>query len=304
MSIITVKDFAKSYGKVQAVKGVSFTVEEGSLFAFLGPNGAGKSTTIEAITTLTAFDRGEVTVNGFRLGEEDDQIRKSIGVVFQQGVLDKNMSVYENLWSRGSLYGFKGEELKKRIGEVSDVTDIRDFWNKRYGQMSGGQMRRVDIARALIHTPKILFLDEPSTGVDPKTRMSIWNMITKLQKESGMTVFLTTHYMEEAVNADKVVIISKGEIIDQGTPVELKEKYTKNHVLLYAPDDKLMADVQAKGLDCVRNPETLEILMGTDGDALSLLEEFKGRYSQFEVKMGTMDEMFVHLVELEEKQHD
>lgn len=303
MAIISVKDFSKSYGNFQAVRGISFDVEEGSLFAFLGPNGAGKSTTIEALTTLTSYTSGDVTINGFKLGKEDDQIRKSIGVVYQQGVLDNAMSVYENLWYRGSLYGFRGENLKKRIEDVSEVTDIKEFWQKRYGRMSGGQMRRVDIARALIHTPKILFLDEPSTGVDPQTRMNIWEMIKKLQKEKGMTVFLTTHYMEEAADADKVVIISKGRIIDQGTPVELRKKYTKTHVVMYNTDEKLADDLKAKGQNAEQQDNTVTVSMDVEADALTLLEMLKGRFGKFEVKMGTMDEMFVHLVALEEK-HD
>ena len=303
MSIISVKNFSKSYGSVQAVKGISFEVEEGSLFAFLGPNGAGKSTTIEALTTLTKFSGGDVTINGFKLGRHDSEIRKCIGVVFQQGVLDHQMTVYENLVYRGKLYGFDDQKLKKRIEEVSEITDIKEFWGQKYGRMSGGQMRRVDIARAMIHTPKILFLDEPSTGVDPKTRMGIWNVINRMQKEMGMTVFLTTHYMDEVGDADKVVIISKGLIVDEGTPAELKAKYTKNHILFYDGDSTLAGDLKARGFAVEDRADVITVTTDTDVDALAILEEFKGRFAKFEVKMGTMDEMFVKLVALEEKQH-
>ena len=301
MDIITVNNFAKSYGDFRAVRGISFSVEEGSLFAFLGPNGAGKSTTIEALTTLTAFDSGEVIINGHRLGKEDHEIRKSIGVVYQQGVLDHQLTVAENLWIRGSLYGFSRSELKRRIDEVVEITNIGELLKKRYARMSGGQQRRVDIARALIHTPKILFLDEPSTGVDAQTRKSIWEMIRNTQKEKGMTVFLTTHYMEEAKDAGKIVIIAHGEIIDQGTPFELKEKYTSTHVLLYGTDPALLDELRKEGLEAGQTDAYIKVTMDKKEDIIAFLQKYQSRFESFEVEMGTMDDMFIDLVEREEK---
>lgn len=229
---ITVKNLTKSYGDVKAVQGIDFEVEKGSLFAFLGPNGAGKSTTINMICTFLQPAAGEVTVNGFTLGKQDDEIRKIIGAVFQEGVLDKLLSVEENLRVRGSFYGLKDAELTRAIEKTSAITGIGDLLKRRYGKLSGGQRRRCDIARGLIHAPRILFLDEPTTGLDPQTRKHMWETLSKIQQENDMTVFLTTHYMEEAADADYVTVIDDGKITAQGTPSELKEAYSKDRLLL------------------------------------------------------------------------
>ena len=223
--IIKVENFAKAYGKVQAVKGISFYVEEGKLFSFLGPNGAGKSTTIDTLCTLLGYSQGDITINGFDLKKQPQAIRQSIGVVFQDSVLDDVLTVKENLTTRAGLYSQSKGEIKTMVAEVEKLLDLGEFIKRPYGKLSGGQRRRVDIAAALLHRPKILFLDEPSTGLDPQTRLVMWETIKKLQTQHGMTVFLTTHYMEEAEGSDYVIIIDHGEITARGTPGELKTQY-------------------------------------------------------------------------------
>ncbi|HCU33856.1 MAG TPA: ABC transporter [Ruminococcaceae bacterium] len=300
MDIITVNGFEKSYGSFKAVKGISFKVKEGSLFAFLGPNGAGKSTTIDTLCTLLACQRGDIRIAGYQLGREDNKIRESIGVVFQQSLLDGSLTVRENLMLRGSLYNLSKSELKSRVEEVAHFTGLDSCMSKKYGRMSGGQVRRADIARALLNRPKLLFLDEPMTGLDPKTREDIWTMLFKMKNEMGMTIFLTTHYMEEAANADNVVIIKKGEIVEEGTPAYLKEKYTEDHFVAYGYDGALKADLEKAGRKVTEKNDELWIRVDGKNDVLGLLDQIKDRVGNFEVRMGTMDEMFINIVGEEE----
>ena len=234
--IIQVNSLKKSYGSVEAVKDISFYVERGGLFAFLGPNGAGKSTTIDIICTFLKPDGGEVIIDGLTLGRDDEKIRGLIGVVFQDGLLDRLLTVEQNLRVRGSFYGLRGKELNEAVKNTASMCGITDILKRQYGKLSGGQRRRCDIARALINTPKILFLDEPTTGLDPKTRRMVWDIIVELQKTLGMTVFLTTHYMEEAAGADYVIVIDEGKISAKGTPAELKDRYSKDRLILSAKD--------------------------------------------------------------------
>lgn len=226
-NIIQVEDLKKDYGNIQAVRGISFQVERGSLFAFLGPNGAGKSTTIEMMCTFLPASSGKITIDGKRVGVENERIREKIGVVFQNNVLDDLLTVEENLQLRGKLYGKKKDELTELIQEAMKITDILDLKDRFYGELSGGQRRRADLARGLIHRPKVLFLDEPTTGLDPQTRGKVWEMIKEMQEENDLTIFLTTHYMEEAAQADKIIIIDQGQIKEEGSPAQLKEKYAK-----------------------------------------------------------------------------
>ena len=246
--IITVENLKKSYGNVKAVNGIDFFVNEGELFAFLGPNGAGKTTTIDVICTLLAPDAGTVTVNGYKLGKNDDKIRQCIGVVFQDSILDNLLTVKENLFTRGSFYGMSQKQLAEAVKKAAGAADVSSFINRPYGKLSGGQRRRADIARALVNTPKVLFLDEPTTGLDPQTRKSVWDTIRSLQKDTGMTVFLTTHYMEEAAGADYVAIIDNGLISAKGTPGELREKYSSDTLHLL-PKDNIKLEEFLKGQD-------------------------------------------------------
>ena len=247
--MIEVNDLKKSYGKVQAVKSLSFYVEQGKLFAFLGPNGAGKSTTIDIITTFLQKDSGTVTIDGLTLGKDDEKIRRIIGAVFQDNMLE-----------------------------------------------SGGQRRRADIARALVHTPKILFLDEPTTGLDPQTRKTVWETIRRLQQETGMTVFLTTHYMEEAAEADYVVVIDSGEIAARGTPSQLKETYAGDFLKLVpkkASAEKIRHWLTDKKLPFTENADTFRVSIPHTMDALPLVDECRHDLDSLEIVSGTMDDAFI-----------
>ncbi len=291
---IEVRGLVKNYGEVRAVRGIDFHVKKGKLFAFLGPNGAGKSTTIDIICTFLQQDAGEVHVGGFRLGEDDPEIRKIIGAVFQIGLLDDLLTVEENLRTRGSFYKLKGAELDAAVVRAAEVTGISNLLKRRYGQLSGGQRRRADIARALVHTPEILFLDEPTTGLDPQTRKNVWETIEKIQKEKGMTVFLTTHYMEEAANADYVMIIDDGLIVGEGTPSELRDTYSKDKVVLSTDrKNELAARLQAMGLDYTRVADSFSIPIAGSLQALPIIEATRELIESFEVLKGTMDDAFI-----------
>lgn len=295
--IIRISGLKKVYGELEAVKGISFDVQEGDLFAFLGTNGAGKSTTINILTCLLEKTAGEVYIGEYRLGKDDSKIKEMIGVVFQNSTLDDVLTVAENLSIRGSIYSFKGIALKERIEKVSKITGCDAFLKQRYGKLSGGQKRKVDIACALIHEPKILFLDEPTTGLDPATRLSIWNTIAEMQRTLNMTVFLTTHYMEEAAEADDVVIISGGAIVEHDTPVNLKEKYTKDFIKIYNPQEELIRKLKAENIGFSVDKQTLLIQIRKSEVAIELLHRFKSDIKSFEVLQGNMDNVFINITE-------
>ncbi|MBO7310007.1 MAG: ABC transporter ATP-binding protein, partial [Clostridia bacterium] len=231
--IIQIQNLYKSFGTVNAVNDISFSVNNGELFAFLGINGAGKSTTIAIICNALKKDRGEILINGIDASKYPEMIKKDIGVVFQSSVLDKALTVMDNLKSRAALYGICGKDFEDRLDEISDLLDFKDLLQRTLGKLSGGQRRRIDIARAIFHNPKILILDEPTTGLDPQTRKRLWRVIALLRKEKNMTVFLTTHYMEEAAEADHVVILDAGKIVAEGTPYELKKRFTGDYITIY-----------------------------------------------------------------------
>ena len=294
--IIEVSELKKSYGKVEAVKGLSFYVEQGKLFAFLGPNGAGKSTTIDIITTFLKKDSGTVRIDGLELGKNDNAIRKIIGAVFQDNMLDGLLTVRENILMRGSLYGLRGAKLKEAADRAIKAAEVEDFQNRKYGKLSGGQRRRADIARALVNTPKILFLDEPTTGLDPQTRKTVWETIIRLQKETGMTVFLTTHYMEEAAKADYVVVIDNGQISARGTPAQLKETYAGDFLKMVPKADRRQNVAEAlkkDGLAFTENAGTITVSIARTMDAVPLIERFKDDLDSLEVLNGTMDDAFI-----------
>ena len=297
MNSIEVSDLRKQYGNHEAVKGISFSVKKGALFAFLGTNGAGKSTTIEILCTLNTKTAGEVTVAGYPLANSD-AIRKEIGVVFQQSILDDQLSVYENIMHRGRLYHLTKKALQENYAFVSHHLQLADIEHKKYGSLSGGQKRRADIARAIIHKPSILFLDEPTTGLDPKTRIFVWETIKKLQQETNMTIFLTTHYMEEAAVADDIVIIKEGEIVAQGSPHTLKDMYAFDYVTLLFKDtttgeqylhDNNITFQEKHGAYHIRVQSTLH--------ALQILKELEKYLESFEVIKGSMDDVFIRINE-------
>lgn len=294
--VIEVTHLQKYYKDVQAVKNISFFVEKGGLFAFLGPNGAGKSTTINTICTFLQPDSGTVVVNGHLLGKEDDKIRRDIGTVFQENLLDDLLTVKENLMLRGGLYGLKGKELANAVSKAAKCSDVEDFLNRPYEKLSGGQRRRCDIARALLHTPKILFLDEPTTGLDPQTRQSVWNTVKRLQVQEGMTVFLTTHYMDEAENADYVVVIDNGIIAAKGTPFSLKKAYTSDRLKMKCIDQKRAVQLlKQKNIAYQETADYIEIAGKTTKEFIPILSEIQENIVDYTVEKGSMNDVFLNI---------
>jgi len=289
-NIIEIKNLNKSYGKLKAVDDLSFCVKEGELFAFLGVNGAGKSTTINIMCGDLNKDSGDIKIAGYNLDKDIDIIKRKIGVVFQNSVLDKDLSVYDNLESRGSLYGILGNELKSRINELSEMLEFKDLLKISLSKLSGGQKRRIDIARALIHKPSILILDEPTTGLDPQTRKTLWDVIDKLRKEEKMTVFLTTHYMEEAAEADYVVIIDSGKIAANGTPNELKNMYGGDYITLY---NIIEEEVKKLNLPYEKIRDAYRVFIKETLDATKLIISNPDLFKDYEITKGKMDDIFL-----------
>lgn len=289
-NIIEIKKLNKSFGSVKAVNNLSFAVKEGELFAFLGINGAGKSTTINIMCAQLDKDGGSVTIDGKTLEDEPTGIKEKIGVVFQSSVLDKSLSVLDNLESRAALYGITGGAFKKRLAELSQMFELDEILKRPVGKLSGGQRRRADIARALLHKPKILILDEPTTGLDPQTRKNLWNIISDLRKSENMTVFLTTHYMEEAADADYVVIIDSGEIAAEGTPLELKNKYTGDFITLYGADESEIAPL---GVPFEKIRDAYRLSVSSTAEATKLIIKNPQVFRDYEITKGKMDDVFL-----------
>lgn len=292
--MIQVDNLSKRFGSVEAVKDLSFTVDAGSVFAFLGTNGAGKSTTISCLTTVLSADSGTMQIAGQTVGRDDDDIRRKIGVVFQTSLLDPTLKVKENLADRAAFYGITGEERTRRIHDLAALIDIGDFLDKPYGSLSGGQMRRVDIARSLIHQPALLFLDEPTAGLDPQSREQVWETIHSLRSTQGLTVFLTTHYMEETEEADRVLIIHNGELIVQGTPTELRKTHSSSILSVTSSDlEALRAACSRRNLSLTFAAGTARISVENSADAFTFLQENHSIVDDFEFRHGTMDDVFL-----------
>lgn len=296
MNAITVKNLSKKYRENTAVDGISFDVAQGEFFAFLGENGAGKSTTINIISTILKKSGGEAYVFNNALGKDDDAIRADIGIVFQNSVLDNKLTVRENLYTRASYYGFSGREIKERTDEFKESFELGLIWNQRYEKLSGGQKRRVDIARALLHRPKILILDEPTTGLDPNTRKLVWNHIETLRKTDELTIFLTTHYMEETADADHVVILDKGKVIADGTPTQLKSSHAKSRLVWYAPQTAENDDLLG-GREYSYQADHYNIFF--QGNITEFLYAERARITDYEIIKGTMDDVFLNLTRKE-----
>ena len=308
MDVIKADHLTKKYKGHVAVNDISFSVEEGELFAFLGENGAGKSTTINMLCTILEKTAGDVSICGHTLGKEDDEIRRLIGIVFQNSVLDNKLTVRENLYTRGSYYGFSKKEIEHRMAPFSQRFEMDEIWNRRYEKLSGGQRRRVDIMRALIHNPRLLFLDEPTTGLDPKSRKLVWDYIDYLRHERGMTIFLTTHYMEETANADHVVILDKGKIVSAGTPAELKRSYTSSRLVWYREKDAQAEDILKK-LTKTNSDAALETELSAShytydadhynvyfqGNITEFLYVHRDSIQDYEIIKGSMDDVFLNL---------
>ena len=289
-NIIEIKDLHKAFGDIKAVDGLSFSVKEGELFAFLGQNGAGKSTTISIICGRLAKDSGSVTVDGFDIDKSINDIKSEIGVVFQNSALDNPLSAKENLKSRASLYGIHGRGFEKRLSEISELLELDELLKRPLGKLSGGQKRRIDIARAILHKPKILILDEPTTGLDPQTRKTVWDVIRRLQKNENMTVFLTTHYMEEASNADNVIILDHGRIAAEGTPLELKNKYTGDYITLY---NVSVDEVKTLGRDFEEIKDAFKVFVKNTKEATELITKHPEIFRDYEITKGGMDDVFL-----------
>ncbi|MCQ2079765.1 MAG: ABC transporter ATP-binding protein [archaeon] len=294
MLAISVKDLRKSYGDHPAVKGISFDVPEGSFFAFLGPNGAGKSTTISILSSLLGKDSGTVSV--FGRDPEDTETRRTIGIVFQDPKLDRILTVRENLRTRGAFYGLQRKERDEAVRDAIDITGCTEFADRRYGTLSGGQRRRADIARALVHRPRLLILDEPTTGLDPRTRRHIWELVDRLNRENGITVLLTTHYMEEAAGADDIVIINHGEIVAHGTPTELRERHCSDRLTFIPRDpDSARGMLESRGIGFTEDRGTFTVLLGRTSDAVPIVTALGENIESMEVRTGTLDEAFMEI---------
>lgn len=289
-TIIKIQNLVKRFGALTAVNDVSFEVRRGELFAFLGVNGAGKSTTISVLCGQLARDGGTVTVDGVSLDDDIESIKRSIGVVFQSSALDRVLGVKDNLKSRAALYGIFGKEFEARYDELDKMLALRELEKRPVGKLSGGQRRRCDIARALLHKPKILILDEPTTGLDPQTRKTVWDVIGELRKDGEMTVFLTTHYMEEAADADYVVIIDGGKVTAEGTPVELKNKYTGDFISFYNTDESAIA-VLGKPIERIAGGFRIEVK--DTAEATALISAHPECFTDYEVSKGKMDDVFL-----------
>ena len=289
-NIIEINNLDKSFQDVHAVNDLSLRVKEGELFAFLGVNGAGKSTTISIMCGMLAKDGGKVFIDGKDVDKDMREITKELGVVFQNTVLDAKLSVKDNLTSRAALYGNTVKEAKQRIAHLAELLEFKDILNRTFGKLSGGQKRRVDVARALLNNPKILILDEPTTGLDPEARKALWSVVTTLRKNQNMTVFLTTHYMEEAADADYVVILDSGKISAEGTPLELKNNYTGDFVTIYNVDED---KIKALGLPYENIRDAVRIAVKNTEEARDLIVRHPDLFTDFEITKGKMDDVFL-----------
>jgi multidrug/hemolysin transport system ATP-binding protein len=296
MNAIQIRNLSKRYANgVQAIKDITFDVKEHSFTAFLGKNGAGKSTTINILSTLLGPTSGSVQVFGVELGVNDEQIRQSIGVVFQQSMLDPGLTVYENLVIRASLYGIKGQAAKEKIQSIAETLGISVTLHQKYKQLSGGQKRKADIARALLHEPRLLILDEPTTGLDPKSRRDVWQYIQALKQRTKMTILLTTHYLDEVNDADEVLVIHEGELIEQASSAVLREKYTKTMVRFTTANPQFF--LEKEGFEQVA--DVVVVRVNHPKEALAFLNDHNDQIDSFEVVQGTIDDVFLSITERE-----
>lgn len=298
MKIIEVNHLKKSFKEVKAVDDISFSVNEGELFAFLGVNGAGKSTTINIMCGSLEKDDGTIVINNNDISKKMNNVKRDIGIVFQNSVLDKKLTAYDNLKTKAIMYGMSNEEFNVRLEELIKLFDLSDILKKPLYKLSGGQKRRIDIARALVHSPKILILDEPTTGLDPSTRLMVWNVINDLRKNSNLTVFLTTHYMEEASEADNVVILDKGKIVAVGTPNELKNKYAKDFIKIYFNDnneEKFNEILSNNKFNYKKMGDYFEIEINNVIDSKKIMSKYPELFEDFEIVKGKMDNVFLNV---------
>lgn len=294
--IIKVSHLKKYFKEIKAVDDISFRVKKGELYGFLGVNGAGKSTTINILCTLLKSAEGEVQVCGHKLGVNDRDIRKRIGVVFQDNTLDSHLTVKENLITRAALYQDNRKELQKNLKWVIDILDIGETLNRQFRKLSGGQKRRCEIAKSLMNQPEILFLDEPTTGLDPQSRQNVWQCLEELRKEKQMTIFLTTHYMEEAARANYISIMDAGKLVADGTPTRLKEQYTHDSLRLNTDQtEEIIKYLELRELSYKEKSNHIEVIIPNTLYALQILNETQNHLKSFEVIQGSMDNVFLNI---------
>lgn len=293
--MINVENLTKKYGPLTAVNAVNFKVKKGAFFALLGPNGAGKSTTIEMLSTLKEPTSGAIEIDGHDVDGAPDAVRKAIGVVFQYSTLDGDLSVRENLELRGRFYYKNAIDLEKRIDELKEHIGFADFVDQKFKTLSGGQKRRVDVARALLHGPRLLLLDEPTTGLDPQAREALWNLILKLKKEDDLTILLTTHYMQEVIDCDHVIILDEGDIIAEDSAEALRNAYAHDNLRLIAKNDTLLKRLKEDNIAYTQVQSTIHIPLENPFSALPIIEEYKPDIQSFEVVKGDMDDVFLNL---------
>ncbi len=291
-NIIEIQELNKKFGDIHAVNNLSFKVKRGELFAFLGENGAGKSTTISIICGQLAKDGGKVYIDGLDTDTNMHNIKPWLGVVYQNSVLDSSLTVYDNLESRAALYNMSKSEFDERLETLCSLLDFKDLLSRTLSKLSGGQKRRIDIARALLHKPKILILDEPTTGLDPQTRATLWNVISTLRKTENITVFLTTHYMEEAAEADYVVILDKGKIAASATPLELKNTYACDYITIYNADEN---EIKKLGKPYTKIRDAYRVTVATTSEATELILKNVELFKDYEITKGKMDDVFLNV---------
>lgn len=298
MNIIEVKNLTKKFDKLTAVDDISFSVKQGEIFGFLGPNGAGKSTTISILSTLLKPDSGQALINGFDVNKDRDKVRKSIGLVFQDSSLDDKLTAKENLYFHADLYGVDKKIFSERLPEVLKLVDLWDRRDHIVKTFSGGMKRRLEIARGLIHYPKLMFLDEPTIGLDPQTRFNIWEYVLRLKKEKDMTIFMTTHYLAEAEYCDRIAIVDHGKIIALDTPANLKKIVGGDIITITAADkEKLKKEIKNKfGVDVKVEDDKLKIKVA-DGDKFlaRLFNELEEKIQSVELRKPTLDDVFLNL---------
>ena len=292
--IIEVRNFTKAYGDQLAVDNISFDVDEGSVFAFLGPNGAGKTTTINTLCTILEKTSGSLTIAGHDVNADQAKVRRDIGIVFQESTLDTNLTVEENLSLHCEFYRVPKEEIRERIGFALDLVGLLDRQKAMVKTLSGGMKRRVEIARGLVHFPKVLFLDEPTTGLDPQTRANIWDYICTVQKQKNMTIFMTTHYMDEAEICDKVAIIDHGKLVAFDTPSQLKRMHTSDIVNIKTSDGiGLREYLRQNEIPYSEKDDLFMVQSRSIAVTLDLLSQRKDSIIDFEVHKGTLNDVFI-----------
>ena len=298
-NVIEAKELVRRYGDFTAVDGVDLAVRKNEIFGFLGPNGAGKTTTISMLTTLLKPTSGTALIDGHDVIEEQAEVRRAIGVVFQEQSTDEKLTARENLDFHAVLYGVPRKERKERIRDALRMVDLEDRAGQKVEQFSGGMKRRMEIARGLLHTPRVLFLDEPTQGLDPQTRNNIWEHLLRLREETDVTIFMTTHYMDEAEYCDRVAIMDQGKVVEQGSPEDLKGRVGSDVVTITTPNGTgdLMAFAEKIKVPVTENESGVLRFEVEEGARFvpRLLGEFTGEVETINVRRPTLDDVFLNL---------